>query len=226
MRDVAPAPGGVAPRSAPERGQPSSSSTSSSSSPRRGSSGLVIPATLGTADGRTRGDHPVTGNATTRTNVPPGDLVSFPFYGPWGPWYPWYSAGFYWNSYLLGYGPWDYAGTCWGWGRYGAWYDPFGYCWGGDAGYYGDGGGGGAAPKVKATTGTLRLRVDPSKAKVYIDDAFAGNVDEFNGLGDHLEVEFGRHTIKFVADGYVTHSMDINVEAGRTQTVRASLKKK
>ncbi len=148
--------------------------------------------------------------------------MSFPLYGPWGPWYPWYSAGFYWNSYLFGYSPWDYGGTCWAWNGYGPWFDPFGYCY--DPGY--GGGGGGSAPKEKVTTGTLRLRVDPSSAKVYIDDALAGTVDDFNGLSDHLEVEFGHHTIKFVADGYTTKSMDINVEAGRTQTVRASLKKK
>jgi hypothetical protein len=192
-----------------------------------GASRLVLPSAMTAATvGRPRGDRPVTGEATTRSITnPPGDLVSFPFYGPWGNWYPWYGAGFYWNSYLLGYSPWDYGGTCWAWGHYGAWYDPSGYCWSGDPGYYGSGGGG-SAPKVKATTGTLRLRVDPSSANVYIDDALAGTVDEFNGLSGHLEVEFGRHTIKFVANGYVTKTMDVSVEGGRTQTVRATLKKK
>jgi hypothetical protein len=179
------------------------------------------------ASGRTRGGRPVTGEATPR---PPasGDLIGFPFWGPWGDWYPWYSGGFGWGVGFYGYSPWLYAGTCWGWGHYGAWYDPYGYCFDSywiDPGY-GYSGGGPSEPKYQATTGTIRLRVDPSTAKVYIDNALAGTVAEFNGLTDHLEIEGGHHELKLVADGFQIYTGDINVEIGRTKTVRVNLKKK
>ena len=178
---------------------------------------------------RTRGGRPVTGEAKPRPAVGDGDQIGFPFWGPWGDWYPWYSGGFGWGVGFYGYSPWLYAGTCWGWGHYGAWYDPYGYCFDSywiDPGYGYGGGGGSSEPKYQATTGTIRLRVGPSTAKVYIDNALAGTVDEFNGLADHLEIEGGHHELKLVADGYQTYTGDINVEIGRTKTVRVNLKKK
>jgi len=182
---------------------------------------------LNSSNVRTRGGQPVSGVAVPR---PPfsGDSIGFPFWGPWGSWYPWYSGGFGWGVGFYGYSPWLYAGTCWGWGHYGAWYDPYGYCfdpyWGVSYGY--SGGGAAPEPKYKETTGSVRLRVSPSTAKVYIDNALAGTVDEFNGLNDHLTIEGGHHDLKLVADGYQTYTGDINIEIGRTNTVRVSLKKK
>jgi len=155
--------------------------------------------------------------------------VAFPFFGPWGQWYPWYTGGFGWGGSMFGYNPWNYGGTCWQYGRYGAWYDPYSYCWDpswSDPGYYGSGGARTSAPKAKETTGTLRLRVTPSDANVYIDGALVGTVEEFNGLTEHLEVDGGHRTLKLVADGYQTYTGDINVSVGRTQTVRVTLKKK
>jgi hypothetical protein len=95
----------------------------------------------------------------------------------------------------------------------------------GDPGYSGYGVSA-AAPKSKSTTGSVRLRVAPSTAKVYIDDALAGTVDDFNGLTNHLEIEGGPHVLKLVADGYRTYMGDFKVETGRTVTVRIDLKKK
>jgi hypothetical protein len=207
----------------------------SSSSSRTNS--LLNLSGLGAVDtsvGRTRGNQPIRGEATARPVISGGggDLVGFPFYGPWGSWYPWYTGGFGWGAGFYGYSPWFYAGTCWGWGHYGAWYDPYAYCFApywSDPGYYGYGGYGdvqASAAKPKETTGTLRLRVNRVDARVYIDTALVGTVDEFNGLSGHLEIDGGHHELKLVADGYQTYTGEINVEIGRTQTVRVTLKKK
>ena len=121
-----------------------------------------------------------------------GDFVSFPFYGPWGNWYPWYSPGFGWYAGYVGYNPWNYGATCWNWGIYGPWYDPYGYCWGAySAPFYvgvsiGGEGGGGEAKASHKTTGDVRILATPKTAKVYIDNALVGTVDEFDGLNDHL----------------------------------------
>ena len=230
----APAPGGVSTITGSAKNYSSSESSSSNgvsvrSNPR--SSGAGDPLVGDLTGGRSRGDRPLAANAVPR---PPGsgiggggDYVSFPFYGPWGPWYPWYGVGF--GAAFVSYNPWGYGATCWGWNPYGAWYNPYSYCWNPywSVGYIGEYGGGAArAPKAPETTGSLRLKASPVTAKVYIDGALVGIVDEFDGLNDHLEIEGGRHTLELRADGYTTQSQEINVKIGTTQTIRISLKVK
>jgi hypothetical protein len=212
-----------------------------SSSPTGGgaTTGAAAPGTIsgyaGTAYGRSRDGHPITGSAAARPIGEGGnDWVSFPMYGPWGRWYPWYGSGFGWSLGFITYNPWCYGATAWGWGRYGMWYDPFYYapyygplysC--GYSGFYSYGVGGGySAPKARKTTGSLRLKVNPKEAKVYVDNALAGTVDEFDGLSDHLQLEGGRHVLELRADGYETYRVEIVIATGKTQTERISLKKK
>lgn len=160
-----------------------------------------------------------------------GDYVSFPFYGPWGGYYPWYTPGFGWYVGYMGYNPWYYGATCWGWGIYGPWYDPYSYCWSSyywpSSAYIGVdiGGGGGSSSKPQKASGDLRVIASPKTAKVYIDGALVGTVDEFDGLNSHLEVDSGRHVLGLKADGYESYTGDIVVEGGRTQTVRITMKK-
>jgi hypothetical protein len=188
---------------------------------------------------RSRNGQPLTGSAVARP-LPIGgggggnNFVSFPFYGPWGTWYPWY-GGFGWNIGFVTYNPWYYGAARWYWGPYGLWYDPFTYWdpfysmyW--EPGYPYPGGGGYSSEKeggskAKETTGSLRIKADPETAKVYVDNALAGLVEEFSGLNDRLELEGGRHTIELRAEGYVTQSHEVDVKTGKTQTVRFNLKK-
>ena len=159
------------------------------------------------------------------------DYVSFPIYGPWGYYYPWYGSAFGWGMGYVSYDPWRYRGTSWGWGRYGMWYDPWGYYPYYDPWMYGGGGGGGGGgsysePRERKTTGDIRLKANVKEAKVYVDGALYGTVDEFDGLSDHLELDGGRHTLELRADGYVTYTKEIVVDPGKTVTHRATLKKK
>src|SRR5262249_52026380 len=64
---------------------------------------------------------------------------------------------------------------------FGGWYDPF---WGG---YYGDPyyyGGYYAAPY----SGGIRLDVKPSEGQVFVDGSYAGQVSEFNGVFQSLDL--------------------------------------
>jgi hypothetical protein len=154
--------------------------------------------------------------------LPPGDYVSFPFYGPWGGWYPWCYSGFGWGLGFVYYDPWFYGPTSWYWGRYGMWYDPYAYF--GDP-YVSVGGSSSSSSESKETFGSLRVKSNVSAAKVYVDGALAGIVDEFDGLSDHLELETGKHTIELRAEGYTTVSADVSISRGKTKTVRLDLKK-
>jgi len=110
------------------------------------------------------------------------------------------------------------------------WYDPFMYdpfYYGG--GYSGGGGGGGdyteSKPKEpKKTTGSVRIKANPSTASVYVDGALVGKVEELSD--DRLELEGGRHVVEVRAEGYVPKSEEVNVKVDTTHTVRISLKKK
>ncbi len=161
--------------------------------------------------------------------------AGYPF-SPWGRWYPWYTGGYGYG--YVSYDPWRYGGTRWVWGRYGTWwygatpwydpwYDPYYGMYGG-YGYGMYGGGGGSSSRddePRPETGSLRLRVNPDKAQVYIDGVLQGVVNDFNGLGSHLDVAGGAHQLELRAEGYVTLKDAITVEPGKTQTYRGTLKK-
>ena len=135
-----------------------------------------------------------------------GDFVGSPFWGPWGSWYPWYTAGWC-GVGFYGYSPWYYGATCWGWGRYGRVVRPvrllLGFVLLGRADELRRSRGHASQLRQgRAQDGQVRILASVKTANVYIDDALAGTVDEFDGLNDHLEIDTGRHTISLMADGY------------------------
>jgi len=60
--------------------------------------------------------------------------------------------------------------------------------------------------------------MNPRHAKVYVDGALVGTVDDFDGLRDHLEVEAGRHALEVRADGYENYRTEVVVNSGKTTT--------
>ncbi|MCC7010410.1 MAG: PEGA domain-containing protein [Acidobacteria bacterium] len=144
---------------------------------------------------------------------------------------PWYFGGSVYSSRYYGYNPfgWRYSPFgyygLYGFVPYGAYYsdpwDPFMY----------GGAGGGAYDRDRdrdddRLMGSVRLRMNPRHAKVYVDGALVGMVDDFDGLRDHLEVDAGRHEIEVRAEGYETYRTEVVVTPGKTTTERAKLKKK
>jgi hypothetical protein len=89
------------------------------------------------------------------------------------------------------------------------------------------GGGGRSTPDAddNAATGSVRLRVSPAHAKVFVDGTLVGVVDDFDGLKGHLRLTLGTHLVEIKADGYETFVPEISVAEGKTTTVRGSLKK-
>jgi len=170
-----------------------------------------------TAVARDRNGRPIQGTATARPPYlyPAPPIYGYPGYGypgyGYGYWYPYYGPGF---GYGYGYGyydPWWYGSF----GFYGA------YPYGGGGGY-----GGYSGDYRSIATGSIRLRVSPDSAKVYIDGTLMGAASDFSGLTHHLEVPAGQHQLELRADGYETYQGTVDVDAGRTMTERVTLNKK
>jgi hypothetical protein len=164
---------------------------------------------------RPRGDRPATGNAVERRGSRPPDNN-----GGGYPWYPGIGYGrYYWPSYGFGLG--------YFYDPY--WYDPFYY--GGGTGYYGGYGygggyaGSGSGSYNRAGTGSLRLKLKPRDAKVYVDGYFVGVVDQFDGAFQRLDIDGGGHTIEVQADGHEPAQFDVLITPGETVTYKGDLKR-
>ena len=199
--DSAPRGGGNTASTSSDRS--SGSSASSDDAPAR----RAVPAYSRPREGR-----PVTGVAVERnTSLSPGgggSIIYYP-YNPWGFWGPGYGYGL---GYLF-YDPW-----------YGGYYgDPYGYGYGGYGGYGGGGGGYGVSRSYR-DTGSLRLKVEPKQAQVYIDGYYVGTVDDFDGVFQKLELDSGGHRVELKAEGFDTASFEVLITPGETVTYKGGMK--
>ena len=140
--------------------------------------------------------------------------------GHYHPYYPYYGYGYgYWPSYYYGYWPYYGSGAYFGFGYGGGYYG---------GGYYGGGYYGGGEPYRSYNEGDgggLRLLVEPTDARVYVDGYYAGEVDDFDGMFQHLNVAPGRHEITLKKEGYRTHRIKIFTADGGTVKIRFSMEK-
>ena len=126
------------------------------------------------------------------------------------------------GRYYGGYYPWGYGGLGLGgyYGFYDPWWDPFYYGGGYYGNYYGRGYYSGYGYE-----GHLRLKVKPSDAEVFVDGYYAGIVDEFDNLFQHLNIESGPHRIEIREDGYEPLSFEVRILPGRTVTYKGELRR-
>ena len=82
--------------------------------------------------------------------------------------------------------------------------------YGSSAGYYGSGG--------------VRLDVSPPDAAVYLDGAYVGIVDDFDGPFQQLRLTAEPHRVEIVAPGYEPVVVDVNVLPNQTIRYRAQLR--
>ena len=180
---------------------------------------------------RPRGDRPVTGQAVERTVPPPSDhghynggngyYDGFGYYNPYGYYgygYSPYAAYYYPYGFGMGYGL--YSGF--GWAPYygDPFGDPYGYASGG-GGYSGSY----ASSYGRGEQGSLKLKVKPRAAKVYVDGYFVGPVDQFDGAFQKLALNTGRHKVEIKADGFETAEFDVLINPEQTVTFQGELKR-
>jgi hypothetical protein len=105
---------------------------------------------------------------------------------------------------------------------YGSYYDPY---FGGA--YYGGGGGySSGTSQVYRGVGSLRLKVKPGNAQVFVDGYFVGTVDSFDGVFQRLNVEAGSHRIELRADGYEPTQFEVMVIPGDTITYKGEMRRR
>jgi hypothetical protein len=80
-----------------------------------------------------------------------------------------------------------------------------------------------STPLTEGPTGGVQLDVQPWRARVFVDGAYAGRVEDFKGYYEHLEVVAGPHQITIVEPGFLPLVFDIIVAPGRTTTCRGTL---
>ena len=224
-------------RRAPDsgRGQPSSAGSAAPRGERHatradGNSGST-PAAAPRADRPSDGRYPV-GQATARTRPPYGGGYygrpawyyrpsAFYGYGALGLGYFYYDP--FWGGYSgYGYAPYGgyYGGPYYGGGYYGGGGGYYG------GGYYGGGYGGGYSSGSESGyygTGSLKLKVKPRDAEVYVDGYYAGLVDDFDGMFQKLELEAGPHRIEVRKAGFSTMTFEVRVPADESVTYRGEL---
>lgn len=185
-----------------------------------------MPANSRPRDGRTQ-----TGTAAERTSPP--------YTGGGGGYYPYYPGyvydpfySFYYNPYYNRYAYWNPWGYGYGLGYFS--YDPYLFGAMGDPGYgYGGGGGGGYESSGGGNyiqryqgAGSLRLKIKPANAQVYIDGYYVGVVDSFDGAFQKLNVDAGPHRVELKAEGYETTDFEVVVTPGDTVTYKGDMKRR
>ena len=156
---------------------------------------------------RPRDGQPTTGTAVPRPagSVPPTT----------GGGYTIVPGGYYGGGYY-GLYPWMIGGI----GYYGGYYDPFYDPWYG--GY----------PSYPQTTsaagydeGSLRLKIKPKNAEVYVDGYYVGIVDEFDGIFQRLHIDAGSHRVEVRANGYEPLVFDVRITPDHTTTYQGEMKR-
>jgi hypothetical protein len=206
----------------------SSSGTRSATPARQGSSPAHESGTQAVPNwARPRGDRPVTDNATQRTTPRPDGrgyyLGRYDPFGYYGGYYgsPYYYGNYYYSPfyspYTLGYG----FGLGFPW-MVDPWYE-------GDDFWYAGGGYGYAQSYSQSTRdedqGSLRLKLKPRDAKVYVDGYFVGTVDSMDGIFQKLPLNGGRHRVSVKADGYQPEDFDVLITPNETVTYQGDLKR-
>ena len=97
----------------------------------------------------------------------------------------------------------------------------FGNAYGyGRPGYYGNSGYGYYALPPGFAYGSLRIVDAPRYAPVFVDGYYAGEVDDYDGIFQRLNLEPGRHLVEIdVYPGAPPLEYDVYVEPGRTVTI-------
>lgn len=71
--------------------------------------------------------------------------------------------------------------------------------------------------------GGVRITDAPREAQVFVDGFYAGIVDDFDGIFQHVNLEAGEHRIEVHAPGLAPIAFDVMVQPGRTITLRADI---
>jgi hypothetical protein len=77
--------------------------------------------------------------------------------------------------------------------------------------------------QLPRVTSQIKLNVTPERAAVFVDDAFAGSVGEFMGVGRGMLVSPGKHRIKIALPGYQAFDTEVSLLPKQKITIKTDL---
>ena len=72
--------------------------------------------------------------------------------------------------------------------------------------------------------GGVRIQGAPRNAEVYVDGAYAGIVDDYDGVFQRLDLEPGSHEVEIRIGGGRPMIYDVNVTPGQTVNIHANVR--
>jgi PEGA domain len=74
-------------------------------------------------------------------------------------------------------------------------------------------------------TGELKISATPARAAVFVDDQFAGHVDEFDGPGQAMLLTPGQHRLRIALPGYLPFDTVVDLRANQKLKIETALVK-
>lgn len=82
-----------------------------------------------------------------------------------------------------------------------------------------------AKPNTREATGELKISATPTRAAVFVDNQFAGHVDEFDGAGKAMLLTPGRHSVRVALPGYLPFETVVDLRAHQKLKIQTELVK-
>jgi len=78
---------------------------------------------------------------------------------------------------------------------------------------------------VPQVTSTLKLKIKPHRAAVFLDEKFVGHAGDFGGAFKSMKISPGKHRIRVELPGYRTFDTEINLLADQESEIKTELVK-
>jgi hypothetical protein len=82
-----------------------------------------------------------------------------------------------------------------------------------------------AHPQTQTATGELKINATPTRAAVFVDNQFAGHVDEFDGAGKAMLLTPGRHSVRVALPGYLPFDTVVDLRPHQKLKIKTDLVK-
>jgi hypothetical protein len=80
-------------------------------------------------------------------------------------------------------------------------------------------------PQAQAATGELKIEATPTRAAVFVDNQFAGHVDEFGGAGKAMLLTPGHHAVRVALPGYLPFDTMVDLRPHQKLKIKTDLVK-
>jgi len=80
-------------------------------------------------------------------------------------------------------------------------------------------------PNTREATGELKISATPTRAAVFVDNQFAGHVDEFDGAVKAMLLTPGRHSVRVALPGYLPFETVVDLRSHQKLKLQTDLVK-